>query len=412
MSSASSSRVVSSPSPVPGGAGERTRALVLILGVLTALGPLAIDMYLPALPDISRELHVDVGVVQLTLSVFMIGSAVGQGLYGPIADRWGRKLPLLAGLLVFSAASAGCALAHSMPALLGWRLVMALGGAASMVIPRAMVRDRFAEQESAKVYSVLMLILGVSPILAPTLGGQMLGFTGWRGIFWVLAGIGVACAAAVAWGLRESLPREKRSAGGLGPVLRTYGRLLADRPFLGAVLAAGCTLGALFAYLSASAFVFIELHQLTPQQYAMVFGFNAAGLIAASQLNLWLVGRLSLRRVLEAGFVVNVLAGLGLVAVVFTGWGGLPALIGLIFVSMSAAGLIFPNISALAMAPHGAVAGSASALLGVFQFGVAAAAGALVGVAHNGTAQPMAIGLALCAGAGWLVFRLLAGRAR
>jgi MFS transporter, DHA1 family, multidrug resistance protein len=191
-------------------------------------------------------------------------------------------------------------------------------------------------------------------------------------------------------------------------VLRTYGQLLGDRRFLGTVLAAGFTLGALFAYLSASSFVFIELHGLTPQQYAMVFGFNAAGMIAVSQLNLRLVERMSLRRVLMAGFVINLAAGLLLVGAAATGWGGLPALIGLIFVSMSASGVIFPNISALAMAPFGKVAGSASALLGVFQFGIGAAAGALVGVAHNGTALPMALGLAACTVAALAVFRTLA----
>lgn len=384
------------------------RGLVLTLGVLTALAPLAIDMYLPALPVIARELGEDVGTVQLTLSVFMIGMAVGQAFYGPVADRWGRRGPLLAGLAVFVVAAAGCASAQSMRSLLAWRLVMALGGSASMVIPRAVVRDLFAEKDSARVYSVLMLILGVSPILAPTAGGQLLGLTGWRGIFWVLAGVGSACAVMVARGLRESLPTARRSVGGVGPVLQTYGRLLADRRFLGGVLAAGFTLGALFAYLSASSFVFIELHGLTPQRYALVFGFNAMGMIAASQLNLWLVARMTLRRVLEAAFLINAAAGMLLVTAVATGWGGLPVLIGLIFVSMSASGVIFPNISALAMAPFGAVAGSASALLGVFQFGVGATSGALVGMAHNGTAMPMALGLAGCAAAGWGVFRALA----
>jgi DHA1 family bicyclomycin/chloramphenicol resistance-like MFS transporter len=387
------------------------RALVLILGALTAIAPLAIDMYLPALPEIARNLGIEVGEVQLTLSVFMIGMAVGQAFYGPIADRWGRRGPLLVGMAVFSLAAVGCACAQSMKSLLIWRLVMALGGSASMVIPRAVVRDLFAEKDSARVYSVLMLILGVSPILAPTLGGQMLGLTGWRGIFWVLGAVGVACAAAVAWGLPESLPREQRvTTGGVGRVLRTYGELLANRRFLGAVIAAGCTMGSLFAYLTASPFVFIELHHLTPQQYAMVFGFNAIGLVAASQINLWLVGRYSLWQVLSGAFIANVISGLLLVLCVATGWGGLAAIIGLIFVSMSAAGVIFPNIAALAMAPFGAVAGSASALLGVFQFGVGALSGALVGVFQSGTAMPMAVGLAICATVGWVVLRTMAGR--
>lgn len=387
---------------------QEGRALILILGALTAIAPLAIDVYLSALPEIARNLGIEVGAVQLTLSVFMIGVAVGQAFYGPIADRWGRRGPLLVGMAVFSLAAVGCACAQSMKALLFWRLVMALGVSASMVIPRAVVRDVFAEKDSARVYSVLMLILGVSPILAPTLGGWMLGVTGWRGIFWVLAAVGVACAAAVAWGLPESLPREKRVTGGIGLVLRNYAKLLTDRRFLGAVIAAGFTLGALFAYLTASSFVFIELYKLTPQQYARVFGFNAVGMIAASQINRWLIGKGTLWQVLSLAYFSNAVAGLLLVVVVAAGWGGLPALIALIFVSMTTAGIIFPNISALAMAPHGEVAGSASALLGVFQFGLGALSGALVGMFHNGTAPPMAVGLAVCALAGWAVLRTMA----
>ena len=392
-----------SPSP----SAKAGRSLVLILGVLTAIVPLAIDMYLPALPEIARNLGVEIGRVQLTLSVFMIGVAVGQAFYGPIADRWGRRAPLLVGMTVFSIAAAGCAVAQSMTSLLAWRLVMAFAGSASMVIPRAVVRDLFEEKDSARVYSVLMLILGVSPIFAPSLGGQMLGVTGWRGIFWVLAVAGAVSTAAVAWGLKESLPREKRVTGGIGLVLRNYRRLLSNRQFLGTVLAAGFTLGALFAYLTASSFVFIELHGLTPQQYALVFGFNGAGLIVASQLNRWLIGRHTLWQVLSVALLINAVAGGLLVVVAATGWGGLPAMIGLIFVSMSAAGIIFPNIGAMAMAPFPEVAGSASALLGTFQFGVGAGSGALVGVFHNGTAMPMALGLAGCAIAALVVLRTM-----
>ncbi len=383
---------------------------MLILGALTALGPLAIDMYLPALPQIARELGVEIGGVQLTLSFFMGGMAVGQALYGPIADRWGRRIPLLVGMGVFVVAAIGCACATSLRSLLIWRLIMALGGSASMVIPRAVVRDLFEAKDSARVYSLLMLILGVSPILAPLLGSQLLVLTGWQGIFWTLAVIGVGCTAAIVWGLPDSLPRERRLVGGVGLALRTYGQLLCDRPFLGTVLAAGFTLGALFSYLTASSFVFIELHGLTPAQYGLVFGFNAIGLIGASQLNRHLLERFTLWQALIGGFALNAVVGLLLVVATVTGWGGLPVLIGLIFLSMSAAGIIFPNISALAMAPFGAVAGSASALLGVFQFGVAATSGALVGKFHNGTAIPMAIGLATCAVAGFIVLRTMARR--
>lgn len=396
----------SGPAPV----APSMRVLMVVLGALTALGPLAIDMYLPALPWIARDLGVDLGVVQLTLSVFMIGIAAGQAFCGPIVDRFGRRGPLLVGMVVFVVAAAGCAQATSMKSLLFWRLLMALGGSASMVIPRAVVRDFFNEKESARLYSLLMLILGVSPILAPTLGGQMLGWTGWRGIFWVLAGVGVACTATIAWGLPESLPKSARSRGGVALALRTYGALLADRRFLGAALASGCTLGAIFAYLSGSSFVFIEFFKLTPQQYALVFGFNAIGLIAASQISMWLLKRFTPGQVLSVAFLLNAAAGLALAGAGATGFGGLPVIIGLLFLSLSCAGVIFPNIAAVAMAPFGDVAGSASALLGTVQFALGAVAGALVGVLHNGTLVPMTAGVAGCALAGWVTMRALVRR--
>lgn len=384
--------------------------LVLVLGTLTALGPLAIDMYLPALPWIARDLGVDLGAVQFTLSIFMLGTAVGQAFYGPIVDRWGRRGPLLIGMVVFLVAAVGCAQAASMRSLLLWRLLMALGGAASMVIPRAIVRDFFDEKESARVYALLMLILGVSPILAPTLGGQLLGWTGWRGIFWVLAGIGVLCTAMIVWCMPESLAVANRSKGGVGLALRTYGMLLADRRFLGPALASGFTLGALFSYLSGSSFVFIEMFKLTPQHYALVFGFNAVGLIAASQISRWLINRYTFWQVLSGAFFVNAVAGIALVIAGATGIGGLAAIIALLFVCMSCAGVIFPNIAAVVMAPFGEVAGSASALLGTVQFVLGAASGAFVGMLHNGTLVPMTAGVAGCALAGWLTMRTLVAR--
>lgn len=383
------------------------RRLVVVLGALTALGPLAIDMYLPALPWIARDLGVDLGVVQLTLSVFMIGLSVGQAFLGPVVDRWGRRGPLLVGMAIFVGAAIGSACARSLPTLLAWRLLMALGGSASMIIPRAVVRDLFDEKESARMYSLLMLILGVSPILAPTLGGQLLAYTGWRGIFWLLAVVGLGCGVAVASWLPESLPVASRSRGGVGLAVRTYGRLLADRRFLAAALAAGFSLGGIFAYLSASSFVFIELFHLSAQQYAYVFGFNAVGLIAASQVNRALLNRYTARQVLSVAFAVNAVVGLGLAVVGVTGWGGLAGLVGLLFLSMSAAGVIFPNIAALAMAPFGEVAGSASALLGTLQFGIGAAAGAGVGLLHNGTSLPMCAGVAACTCTAWMVHRVL-----
>lgn len=387
------------------------RGLVFILGALTVIGPFAIDMYLPALPEIGHELGVDVGQVQLTLSVFLLGLAVGQAFLGPIVDRWGRRIPLLAGLAVFVAASIGCALAHSMATLLVWRLVMALGASASMIVPRAVVRDLFDERESAKMYSLLMLILGVSPIFAPSVGGQLIGLTGWRGIFWVLAGLGVACAIAVMVALPDLPSGQRTSRGGVRQALRTYWSLLRDQRFLGAVLVAGFMMGTIFNYLTGSAFVLIELYGLTPQQYALAFGFNGLGLIFASQLNRLLVARYPVRSVVGAALVGSVAVGLLLVVTSASHWGGLTVLMGLLFLNLAAAGMIMPNIAAIAMAPFGEIAGSASALLGTIQFGMGAAAGAAVGVLHNGTAIPMAAGVAVCALASFTVWRTLARRA-
>ncbi|WP_438481587.1 Bcr/CflA family multidrug efflux MFS transporter [Oleiharenicola lentus] len=383
------------------------KSLVFILGALTVIAPFAIDMYLPALPQIGTELGVDVGKVQLTLSVFLIGMAAGQAFMGPIVDRYGRRAPLLIGLAVFVVACIGCAQAQSMASLLAWRLVMALGSAASLVVPRAVVRDLFNQRESAKMYSMLMLILGISPIFAPMLGGWMIGVTGWRGIFWVLAGIGVACAAVVMAALPDSSPDSRPKTIGLKSALKTYWSLLKDKRFLGATLVAGFMIGTIFTYLSASAFVFIDLHALTPQQYALAFGFNGIGMILASQVNRWLLNRFRVGQVLSGALLGSVLVGAALIVTSNTGWGGLPMVIALLFLNLSVTGFIGPNIGAIAMAPFGEIAGSASALLGTIQFGVGALAGAMVGLLHNGTAMPMAIGIAGCAVASFAIWHTM-----
>lgn len=383
------------------------RALVPVLGALTVIGPFAVDMYLPALPQIGRDLGVGTGAAQLTLAVFLLGLAAGQAFIGPVLDRWGRRVPLLVGLAVFVLAAAGCALATTMTTLLGCRLLMALGAAATMVVPRAVVRDFFNEQESARMHSLLLLILSVSPLFAPSVGGQLMAWTGWRGIFWVLAGLGLACAVAVAGLLPEPARAAEPADGGLMAALRTYGRLLRDRRFLGPALVAGCTLGAIFCYLTASAFVLIELHGLSPQYYALLFGGIGAGLIAAAQVNRWLLGRYPVRSILRVTMTAALLVGVALAVVGATGWGGLPVLLGLLFLNLSAGGIISPNVIAIGMAPFGEVAGSASALLGTIQFGLGAGAGALVGILHNGTAVPMTAGIAACAAASWTVWATL-----
>lgn len=381
-----------------------------MLGSLSAFAPLSIDMYLPAFPQIAADFGVELGRVQLTLSVFLIGVAVGQAFYGPLADRWGRRGPLLFGLALFVAAAAGCALAQSIGALTLSRLCMALGGSAGMVITRAVVRDSFNETESAHIYSLLMLVMGVAPILAPLLGGQLLLVTGWRGIFWVIAGFGFACLVATGRWLPDTLPRERRVAHGVLEALRVYGRLLVDPRFIGYVAAVGCASGLLFGYIAGAPTVFIEQHGVTPQAFGLFFGANAGGLIAASQLNRWLLRRWRARQILGVAYTVNTVAALLLVAEALTGWGGFAVLVGLLFVGIASTGLIFPNIAALAMAPFGAVAGSASALMGTLQFGVGGLAGTAVGLLHNGTARPMAGVMAACSVIGWTVLRTQAAK--
>ncbi len=385
--------------------------LVLMLGSLSAFAPLSIDMYLPAFPRIAEDFGVELGQVQLTLSVFLIGVAVGQAFYGPLSDRWGRRAPLLFGMTLFAASAIGCALSHSIGALTLSRLCMALGGSAGMVITRAVVRDSFNETESAHIYSLLMLVMGVAPILAPLLGGQLLLLTGWRGIFWVIAAFGLVCLGAVARWLPDTLPRERRVAHGIGEALRVYGRLLVDRRYIGYVTAVGCASGVLFGYISGAPTVFIEQHGVTPQAFGLFFGANAGGLIAASQLNRWLLRRSTARRILQVVYSVNTVAALLLLGQAATGWGGFPALVVLLFICIASTGLIFPNIAALAMTPFGAVAGSASALMGTLQFGMGGVAGTAVGLLHNGDALPMAGVVAACSVIGWTVLRWVAPRA-
>lgn len=387
-----------------------TVGLTLVLGTLTAFGPLSIDMYLPGLPRIAREFGVTAAQTQLTLSIFFVGMAAGQALYGPVCDRVGRKAPLAAGCVVYVLASLGCAFAPSITFLIGLRLLQALGGCAGIVIARSIVRDLFAERESARVYSFLTLVMGLAPVLAPLAGGQLLAVAGWRSIFLSLAGFGLGCLALVLVALPETLPEARRSRGGLGNVLRRYAELLADRRFVGYALAAGLIYAGMFAYIAGSPFVIIELYGVAPQDYGWIFGANALGLIAASQLNRRLLLRYSGDTILKAALASVMVAGLLLVLVAASGVGGLAGLLVPLFVCVAGVGLVGPNATAAAMAPYGRMAGSASALLGTGQFIVGAASSASVGALDNGSAVPMAAVIAGCACAAVAVYTVLVGR--
>lgn len=396
---------VTSAPPVPAGEiavaaspirGRRYARLAIILGILSAFAPLSIDMYLPGLPAIAQEFQTQTAAVQQTLAVFFVGLAVGQAVYGPLADRLGRRRPLLFGCGLYAVACVGCAYAVSVESLVWLRLLQALGGCSGIVIARSVVRDLFDEHESARMYSFLMLVMGLAPITAPLIGGQILLWADWRMIFWVLGGYGLLCFVMVYFGLPETLPVERRTRSSFVQVLQVYASLLADGRFMGYAVAGGLASAAMFAYISGSPFVFIELNAVAPEAYGLLFGINAFGLIMAAQLNRRLLNRFSGVAILRTALAVNACAGVILVIVTATGLGGFTGMLIALFFCIAGTGLVMPNATAAGMAPFAARAGSAAALLGATQFALGASAGALVGLLHNDTALPMVGVVALC----------------
>ncbi|MEV7283661.1 multidrug effflux MFS transporter [Streptomyces sp. NPDC093252] len=376
-------------------AARRTGLLVtLILGGLTATPPLAMDMYLPALPEVTDSLHAPAATVQLTLTACLAGMALGQLVVGPMSDRWGRRRPLLIGLAVYVLATALCAVAPNVETLVAFRLAQGLAGASGIVIARAVVRDLYDGVDMARFFSTLMLISGVAPIIAPLIGAQILRGTDWRGVFVVLAAVGVLLALVVWARLPETLPPERRHAGGVGEALRAMRGLLGDLPFTGYMLTGGFAFASLFAYIAASPFVVQEIYGASPQTYSLLFGLNSVGLVICGQINgRVLVGRVPLERVTAVGLAVVVAASAALLlmtAGVFGEAGLVPVAAGL-FVLMSAMGIVLPNAQTLALLRVRHAAGSASALLGTSSFLIGAIASPLVGVAGEHTAVPMAV---------------------
>ncbi|MFG2338725.1 Bcr/CflA family multidrug efflux MFS transporter [Streptomyces yangpuensis] len=380
---------------------RRTSLLVtFILGGLTALPPLSMDMYLPALPQVTDALQSPAATVQLTLTACLAGMALGQLVIGPMSDKWGRRRPLLVGMVVYVLATAICALAPTAELLISFRLLQGLAGAAGVVIARAVVRDLFDGDEMARFFSTLMLISGAAPIVAPLIGGQVLRFADWRGVFVVLTGVGVVLTLMVWRGLGETLPPERRHTGGVGSALRTMRGLLGDRVFTGYTLTGGFAFAALFSYISASPFVVQEIYGASPQTFSLLFGLNSVGLILVGQINgKLLVGRVSLDKVLALGLAVVTASTVSLLLMTTGVFGevGLVPVATALFVLMSAMGIVLPNTNAQALmrTPH--AAGSASALLGTSSFLVGAIASPLVGIAGEDTAVPMALVQLVCA---------------
>ncbi|WPN98958.1 multidrug effflux MFS transporter [Pseudomonas sp. MUP55] len=369
--------------------------IILILGALSAFAPLAIDFYLPGFPAMASAFATDEKHIQLTLAVYFGGLAIGQLIYGPLADRFGRRVPLLSGVTLFTLASFACAYAPSLEWLIGARFVQALGGCAGMVISRAVVSDKCDAVGSAKVYSQLMLVTGLAPILAPLAGGIMVGMWGWQSIFLALSLFSVMAAIAVAVGLPETFPAHQPRQP-LSGSLRRYAALLSDRVYLGYALTGGISIAGMFAYIAGSPFVFIKLYGVPAEHYGWLFGSNAAGFILVAQLNARLLAKRGPAFLLSRTVWVYVAAALTLLGIAALRTEALWPLLVPLFICIASLGCILPNTSACAMNGQGARAGSASALLGCIQFGVAAGAASLVGVLHDGTAMPMAMVISLC----------------
>ena len=359
-----------------GGSGECARRpvfkaspwLVVTLGSLSGFAPLAIDMYLPAFPRIAAELGSTEGAVQLSLSVFLLGLAAGQMLWGSLSDYRGRRGPLLAGCALFSAASIVCAFSPTIGVLIASRFLMGLSGSAGVVLARAVVRDLFEENESARFYSMMMIIGGLAPIIAPFLGGLILKHFSWRVVFWVVAAFGAVAASAVALHVFETHPAERRCRLPVGTLFGRYARLFANPGFVVYALGAAMGSGLLFAYISESPFVFMDLHGVSPQRFSLFFAANAAGLYGAGQMNRILLRRFAARRMLAYGCVVNAAACVTLAALAATGFGGFALYAAVLFVCVASLALIFPNATAAAMQPFPHEAGTASALLGMLQY--------------------------------------------
>jgi len=364
--------------------------LILVLGSLTAIGPFSIDMYLPGFPDIARDLQTDIAHVALSLTSYFIGISVGQLAYGPLLDRYGRKKPLIAGLLLYIVAAIGCGLSPTLQWLVAQRFLLAIGSCVGIVAARAIVRDLFPPAEMAKIFSTLMLILGVSPIIAPSVGAYVAGALGWRFIFVVLAAIGALIFAAVVRHLPESRPADTSIS--LHPVsmTRSYFRVLKNPTFLAYGCASAAVSGGLFVYISDSPFVFMKLFGLSEQEFGLVFSLSACGVIGASQVNrLWLRMRTS-REIAMVAAVAQSVVAMVLVTGVLAG-APATAIIVMLVCYLAGVGLLSPNTTALAIEPFAQYAGTASALMGSMQMAAGALGSALVSWLHDATALPMAI---------------------
>lgn len=383
---------------------------IFTLGLLSAMGAFAIDMYLPGFPDIARDLHTTVAHITLSITSFFIGISIGQMIYGPLLDKYGRKKPLYIGLAVYLVTSIGCAFSPTANALIGMRFLQALGSCAGLVASRAYVRDIFPVEENAKIFSLLMLVLALSPIVAPTVGGYVSASFGWQFIFYILATIAGLTLLLVFFKLPEGRKPDLTLSLLPKPIIRGFLEVAKVPKFYTYAFAGAIASSGLYAYIAGSPFVFMEIYKVSEKQYGWIFAIIAMGLIGASQVNTLLLRKYTSEQIIKATLFCQCLAGIALVLGTWFHFLGLYSTIFLILVFLGTQGFAFPNSSALSLEPFTKNAGTASALMGAIQLGIGAISTALVSVFNNGTAMPMAAVMCACAVSSYCV--LMIGRKR
>ncbi|WP_374831788.1 multidrug effflux MFS transporter [Paenochrobactrum pullorum] len=367
----------------------------LVLGLISAIGPFAIDMYLPALPNIGADLNAESGAVQMSLLTFFIAAAISQLFYGPLSDMYGRKVPLYSGLMLFAIGCVGAALSTSIDMLVSFRFLQGVGAAAGMVIPRAIVRDLYTGVDAARLMSLLMLVFSVSPIMAPLSGSLIIDTYSWRAVFWIVLVAAIAGIILLALWQKETRPVAARLESNLNSALSGYGVLIKDRNFIGLVMIGAMCMAGFMVYLANSSFVFIEQYGFTPREYALAFSVNAISFIGMSQLNGILASRFGLKRVVLFSVSCAAIILTAMLVLVLSGAHSYLMIASFLFAGFGFLGLVIPTTAVLALEDHGKIAGTASALMGTLQFLVAALAIGISSVFSDGTILPMVAGITL-----------------
>jgi len=381
---------------------------ILILGLLTALGPFSIDMYLPGFPAIAKDLHTTVNEVSLSLTSYFIGLAAGQLLYGPLLDRFGRKKPLYVGLVIYIVASLGCLFVVSLNQLVALRLLQALGSCAAAVTSVAMVRDLFPISENAKVFSLLMLVVGLSPLLAPTVGGYVTTFFGWHAVFIVLGGIAILLLFAVIYGLPSAYKPDHELSLKPHTIMANFIKVLAVPQFYTYALTGALAFAGLFAYVAASPMVFMKIFDLSRQQFSWLFALLAGAFVVSSQFNTLALRKYNSAQLIVAALSVQVISGIVFVLLAISGFLNLTTVVAFVFLFLCCLGFISSNASALSIAPFAKNAGSASALMGAIQLGIGSLATMVQGISKSYSLVPLAAVMTISSILG--LFILLIGR--